>query len=409
MIGLRYLKSRRQQRFISIISVITIAGVAIGVMALIIVLSVMTGFESDLKDKILGVNSHLVVLQYGGFMLDSDEVLGVVREIPEVVDASPFIYSQVMMSSGGNVSGVVLRGVDPKNASNVDKLESYMTEGSMNNLAVEGDSDKKLLPGVIIGSELADLLGIGHMDTVDMISPTGNLTPMGVAPKMQKYKVVGIFKSWMYEYDTTLAFVSIADAQSFLNTPEEVTGIEIGLTDIYASDAVSKKIDAELGVPYFTRDWKDMNKNLFSALKLEKIVMFIILVLIILVAAFNIISTLIMVVMEKGKEVAILKSMGAGPSSIMKIFIFEGLIVGILGTALGCLGGVGTCLLLTKYEFIEVPKDIYYVNFSTLPIQLVWVDILVICVVSILITFFATIYPSVRASKLRPIDAIRYE
>lgn len=412
MIGLRYLKSRRKGKFISIISLISVAGVAIGVMALIIVLSVMTGFESDLKDKILGTNSHIVVLQYGGLMTDHDEVMEKVKKIDDVVGATPFIYSQVMISSGSAVSGVVLRGIDPETSENVVNLSKYMETGGVKNLlgveSKEGDDEKSApLPGVIIGNELANLLGVECMDPVNIISPTGNLTPMGSSPKMQKYKVVGIFKSGMYEYDTTLVYVSLTDTQKFLNMPDEVTGVEVSIKNIYESDRIARMIQDELEFPYLTRDWKEMNSNLFSALQLEKTVMFIILVLIILVAAFNIISTLIMVVMEKNKDIAILKTMGATPLSIMKIFITEGLIVGILGTFFGCLGGISVCALLKKYQFIKLPQDVYY--FSTLPVKIVWVDILVISVVSILITFLATIYPSVRASKLRPVEAIRYE
>ncbi|MFC1856187.1 lipoprotein-releasing ABC transporter permease subunit [Thermodesulfobacteriota bacterium] len=407
MIGLRYLSSRRKKSFVSLISIISILGVSIGVMALIIVLSVMTGFESDLKEKILGTNSHIVVLQYGGLMAEYDDVIKQVETFDGVKGATPFIYSQVMISSESSVSGVVIRGVEPKSAENVISLKNYMVKGSLSNLDDEVETDGDLLPGVIIGNELADLLGVGNLDTVNIVSPTGNLTPMGMSPKMEKYKVVGLFKSGMYEYDTTLAYVSIKNAKRFLSFGDDVTGVEIGLENIYESEKIAMEIQEELGFPYFTRDWKEMNSNLFSALKLEKIVMFIILVLIILVAAFNIISTLIMVVMEKGKEVAILKSIGASPSSIMKIFVSEGLIVGILGTLLGLAGGVASCFLLMKYEFIKLPKDVYY--FSTLPVKMVWVDILVICVVSIVITFFATIYPSIRASKLSPVDALRYE
>ena len=359
MIGLRYLKSRRKRRFISVISIISITGVTIGVMALIIVLSVMTGFESDLKEKILGTNSHLVVLQYGGFMPDYEEVVEKVKLFDDVVGATPFIYSQVMISSDSGVSGVVIRGIEPKSAANVVNLKSYMERGSLDDLGEKEYEDKKRLSGIIIGVELANMLGIGYLDTVNIISPTGNLTPMGMAPKMQSYKVAGIFKSGMYEYDTTLAYMSLQDAQNFLNTPDEVTGIEVSLKNIYDSDNVAKKMRESLGFPYITRDWKEMNSNLFSALKLEKVVMFIILILIILVAAFNIISTLIMVVMEKGKEVAILKSMGASQISIIKIFVSEGLIVGVLGTIFGFIGGVSICILLTKYKFIELPKDIY--------------------------------------------------
>ncbi len=339
MIGLRYLRSRRRkQGFISAISLISVAGVAIGVMALIVVLSVMTGFESDLKEKILGTNSHLVVLQYGGFMADYDDILAKLQDIDDIVGATPFIYSQVMLSSSSSVSGVVLRGVAPTSAASVISLDKYMQEGAVASLATESEPDEPLLPGVIIGTELAGILGVSNMDTVNIVSPTGNLTPMGAAPKMQKYKIVGIFKSGMYEYDTTLAYISLENAQRFLNMPDEVTGIEISLKDIYDSDDVALKINKLLGFPYFSRDWKEMNSNLFAALKLDKVVMSIILVLIILVAAFNIISTLIMVVMEKNKEIAILKSMGARPISIMRIFIYEGLIVGALGTAIGFLG-----------------------------------------------------------------------
>ena len=332
-IGLRYLKAKRKQTFISIITVISIAGVMVGVMALIIVLAVMNGFEKTLKEKILGTQAHIVVLKAGQEGIDQyDDVARKVEEIPDVVSASPFIFSQVMLSSDSGVSGVVLKGIDPARVGKVTELAHYLKAGRLEDLQKPPEGE---LAGIVLGVELAKHLGLSVGDSLQVISPLGTITPMGMVPKMRRFRVVGIFQSGMYEYDTTLAYISLENAQKFFNLDGRVTGIEIKTDDVYGVKEIGREIRRKLGFPFWTKDWMEMNRNLFSALRLEKIAMFIILVLIVLVAAFNIISTLIMVVMEKSKDIAILKSMGAPARAILKIFIIEGLVIGVVGTALG--------------------------------------------------------------------------
>ena len=307
-IGLRYLKAKRKQTFISIITVISIAGVMVGVMALIVVLSVMSGFEKTLKEKIIGTQAHLVVqrtLQDG--IENYDEVAKKVEEVKGVVSAAPFIFSQVMLSTDANVSGVVVKGIDPAREGNVTELLAYLTNGRLQDLQTTQDN----LSGIILGIELAKHLGVSVKDTLQMISPLGTMTPMGMMPKMKRFRVVGLFRSGHFEFDNTLAFVSIESAQKFFNLDSRVTGIEVKTDNIYKVKEIGSQIRKKLGFPFWTRDWMEMNRNLFSALRLEKIAMFIILALIVLVAAFNIISTLIMVVMEKNRDSAILKAMGA--------------------------------------------------------------------------------------------------
>src|SRR3990172_4718235 len=319
-IGLRYLKARRKQTFISLITWISIAGVTVGVMALIIVLAVMAGFEEDLRNKILGTNSHIVILEPGSHgMAQYQGAIDKVEKVDHVISATPFIYSQAMLTSTGSVSGVVIRGIDPLREARVTNLAENLKEGSLTDL----EKNNGVGGGVIIGQELARNLGISLGEEITIISPLGKMTPIGMVPRMKKFWVAGIFDSGMYEYDTGLAFISLKNAQNFFNMGDRVTGIEVKVDDIYKADKIANNIQKLLGVPYWVRDWMEMNKNLFSALKLEKVVMFVILTLIVLVAAFNIISTLIMVVMEKGKDIAILKSMGATNKSIMKIFVIE--------------------------------------------------------------------------------------
>ena len=337
LISLRYLKAKRKQVFISIITILSVAGVALGVMALIIVLSVMSGFEEDLKKKILGTNAHLVVLQQGSGMRNYPEILKKVEEVKGVSAATPFIFTQAMLSSDNNVHGIVLRGIDPATAGKVINIENTLKKGSMANLQ---KADGEGQPGIFIGKELAQTLGVMLDDTVVVVSPTGALGPLGTGPPMKKFRVSGIFDSGMYEYDTSMAYISLTSAQKFLAMGDTVTGLEVKVEDIYGVKKIGDRIRKDLGFPFWTKDWMQMNRSLFAALKLERTVMFIILVLIVLVAAFNIISTLIMVVMEKNKDIAILKSMGATPRSIMRIFIAEGLIIGIVGTLFGLLGGV---------------------------------------------------------------------
>ncbi len=408
-IGLRYLKAKRKQTFVSLITIISIAGVMVGVTALIVVLAVMNGFKEDLREKILGVTSHVVISRFDGSISKYRKVAAEVEAVAGVTAAAPFIYAQVMTSSRRAVSGAVLRGIEPETAAKVISLPKNLSDGSLEELGAENQSGGGGgAPGVILGNELARNLGVVRGEPVTVISPSGRLTPLGQVPRSQTLRVVGIFESGMYEYDSTLAYVSLWTAQRFLGIGDRVTGIEIQVDDIYEADRVAEAVCGALGgYPYWCRDWMRMNKNLFSALKLEKIVMFIILTLIILVAAFNIIGTLIMVVMEKTRDIAILKSMGATRRSIMKIFMIEGLVIGLVGTLLGLLGGYLLCKLLATYQFIELPRDVYYI--STLPVKMEPLDVTLIALAAIVISLVATVYPAWQASRLDPAEAIRYE
>jgi lipoprotein-releasing system permease protein len=410
-IGLRYLKAKRKQTFISIITLISIIGFALGVWALIVVLAVMSGFEKTLKEKILGTQAHLVVLKTNQEGMDQyEEVVKEVEQVKGVVSATPFILSQVMLSSESNVFGVVLNGIDPDRVGKVIELAHNMKVGRLQDLKGESES-----PGIILGVELAKRLGVSINDPIQVISPLGTMTPMGMMPKMKRFRVVGIFYSGMYDFDNTLAYISISSAQKFLNMDSRVTGIEIKTDDIYKVKKIGKEIHQKLGFPFWTRDWMEMNRNLFSALKLEKVAMFIILVLIVLVAAFNIISTLIMVVMEKNKDIAILKSMGTPSKGILRIFIIEGGVIGVVGTFFGTVIGLATALNLEKVSgFVEnlfgfkiLPSDVYYID--KLPSQVNPQDVGMIVITTILISLLATLYPSWRASRLDPAEGLRYE
>jgi lipoprotein-releasing system permease protein len=409
-VSLRYLKAKRKQTFISIITFISIGGVALGVTALIVVLAVMSGFENDLKNKILGLNAHVLVLSWDNQVAHYDQLAGQVEKVPGVTGVTPFILTQVLLNTPQKVTGAVLRGLEVDSARRVIILDRIIRTGSWKALeAPTGDQPETVasMPGIILGQELAKQLGLSLGDPVSVVSPLGEVSPLGRVPKMRPFRLAGTFESGMFEYDSTIAFVSLAQAQSFLAMPGRVTGLEVKTRDIYEADRIAKDIKTRLGFPYWTKDWMRMNKNLFSALKLEKLVMFIILALIILVAAFNIVSSLIMVVMEKTKDIAVLKSMGATAGSIMKIFVLEGLIIGTVGTTLGLIGGVGLCEILRKYQFIHLPSDVYYI--SSLPVLMKGLDILLIMVAAIGITFVATLYPAWQASRLDPVEALRYE
>ena len=402
-LSIRYLRAKRKQAFISVITVISVLGVMIGVMALVVVLSVMNGFRADLMSKILGVKSHLLVLSYEGAFNDYKRVAGRVGQVEGAVATTPFIHSQVMVNRSGNVSGAILRGVHPETAGNVLSIESMIKDGSLSSLESSWDG----LPTIIIGSELSKQLGAYPGDILNMISPEGKLTPMGRVPNSQKYKVAAVFDSGMYEYDASMVFVSLKEAQAFLGFGDRVSGLEVRVKDVYKSDKVGLKIQNALGKPYWTKDWKVMNKSLFSALKLEKFAMFVILTMIVLVGALNIISTLVMVVMEKTRDVAILRAMGASAKSIMTIFMVQGLLVGLVGTLAGLASGLGICHLLARYKFISLPSDVYYI--TTLPVRVEFWDVCLVSLSAVVISFLATIYPSWHASKLNPVEAIRYE
>ena len=423
-VGLRYLKAKRKQTFISLITFISIGGIALGVMALIIVLAVMSGFGENLRDKILGTYSHILVNIYGKDGIGNyPALIEEIKKEEHVLGAAPFIINQVMLSHKGNVSGVVIRAIDPKLEQTVTDIEKNLINGKVEFLeskdnAVSKSTSKKERSkqnGIIVGKELAEHLRASVDDVINVISPLGKMTPIGMTPRVKKFRIVGIFDSGMYEYDSTLAFISIKSGQKFFKMGDKVTGIEVKVEDIYLAKETAEKLQERLGFPYYTRDWMRMNKNLFSALKMEKIAMFIILTLIILVAAFNIISTLIMVVMEKSRDIAIFKSMGSTNWSILKIFSIEGLIIGLTGTALGVSGGFIIVPYINEIvEFAEkvlsidiFPSDVYYLD--RLPAKINYFDMAIIAGASILISFLATLYPAWRASKLNPVEALRYE
>ena len=415
-ISRRYLKSRQKQAFISLITLLSIAGVTIGVMALIIVIGVMSGFESDMKSRMLGVLPHAVLMRHGGNFADYKKVLDQINTVEDIVGATPVIYSQVMLRSpSGLLSGAVLRGIDPESSGKVipvlhdDDLLSLATKDQGVSEALRSGKEAPAgfhIPGLILGKELAHNLAVSKNDFVYMISPRMIVSPVGHIPAMKKFKIVGIFESGIYDYDGAYAYINLSDAQSILKIGDTVTGIEIKVKEIFKSRETIDPIIKGLGYPYWAQDWTQMNQTLFSALKLEKWAMFIMLTLIIVVAALNIASALIMLVMEKTRDIAILKAMGATSRQIRRIFVFQGIMIGTMGTVLGEVLGYAVCGLLKRYEFIKLPPDVYYI--STLPVQIEFSDTFVIAVASMMICFLATLYPAHQASKMNPVDAFRY-
>ncbi len=415
-LSLRYLRARRREVFISLITMISMIGVMIGVMTLNIVLAVMTGFEEDLRDRILGFNPHVVISSLQGFVDGYAEVVDAVRQGPDVVAVAPFVYGQVMVSAGQSVSGSLVRGVDPSLASAVVDIGSHLSFGEVGQLGqkqeltfqTEETVQTVQLSGVLVGHELARQLGVFVGDPINIISPlSATPGPLGVVPRVKRFVIVGVFDSGMFEYDSALIYMSLADAQQFFTLGEQVTGVEVKIRDVYQAQTVARELESILGFPYTTRDWTEVNSNIFAALKLEKVVYFIVLLLIVLVAAFNIIATLIMVVMEKRKDIAVLKSMGATGRAISRIFIYKGLIIGVVGTLMGTLLGWVGCWLLDRYEFVELPKDVFYV--STLPVKMYAENFFIVGVASVIICLLATIYPARQAARLAPVEVIRYE
>lgn len=402
-LGLRYLKAKRKQAFISVITVISMAGVMVGVMSLIVVLSVMNGFRADLMSKILGVNSPLLVLDQEGAFSAYQKVEKEIRSVPGVKGVTPFIYGTVMVNNMGNASGAVLRGLDTRSVGKVIAIKHMIKSGSLDSL----NRTHKGLPGVIMGKELARSVGLFLGQEVTLVSPQGKLTPLGRVPNSRRFRVTGIFDSGMYDYDASMLYVSLKEAQDFLGMGDRVSGLEVQIKDVQKSGIVGEAIQKKLGFPFWTKDWKTMNRSLVSALRLEKVAMSVILTMIILVGALNIISTLVMVVMEKSRDVAILRTMGATARSIMSVFIFQGLLVGVVGTLVGLGAGLGICDLLAKYKFISLPADVYYI--STLPVKVEMNDVIFVIVASVIISFLATIYPSWHASRQNPVEALRYE
>ena len=402
-VALRYLFSRRKQAFSYVVSVMSILGVALGVGALVVVLGVYNGMTRDMREKILGANAHGIVLSYlpdaFGKNPDLEERI---LAVPGVTGALPFIYTEVMLSAAGGVKGVVLRGIEPRNASQVLSMLRTLREGSADNLA-GGD-----LPGIIIGDELARRLGLRLGSRANLLSPAGQKSSAGFMPRVRRVEVAGVFKTGMFEYDSSLAFVSLAATRDLLGLGEDyLSGVEITVSDVFNADETAIRLAEELGSPFYVRTWMEMNANLFAALKLEKIGMFILLAMVVLIGSFSIVTSLVMLVMEKTRDIAIMMSMGASRGMIRRIFILQGTIIGLLGTALGYIFGFGLGYLLKRYRFIRLPENVY--TLDHLPISISGLDVAIIGASALLLCFLATIYPARQAARLEPVEALRYE
>jgi lipoprotein-releasing system permease protein len=403
-VSLRYLKTKKRYGSISLNTFISIAGVVIGVATSIITLSVMTGFQGYFQDKILSAMPHIVVMEYtGSGVKDQLALKEKVERVAHVKATTPFIYAQSMLTSGDRMQGVVVRGIHPKTEARVTDLPKNMTVGTLADLV----NAKGQQPRIIIGEDLARKLGVSVGETITMVNPLGEETAIGIVPKMRKFTLAGLFDAGMYDYNTGFVYISLAEAQKFFEMPGRVSGVQVRVDDIYQADKIASAIQASAGYPFYTRNWMEMNKNFFSALLLEKIGMSLILVVIIVVASFNIIGTLTMIVMEKSREIAILKSMGSPARSIMKIFMFAGLAIGCLGTAIGSIIGYGAVTIITRSDIISLPKDVYQI--SNLPLSISGLDVLVISLTAIGISFLATLYPSWQAAKQDPVEVLRYE
>jgi lipoprotein-releasing system permease protein len=390
-IAWRYLITKRKEKFISLISVISVLGVAIGVMALIVVIAVMSGFDIDLRDKIIGNYSHITVSRYSG--MDDAEYRAAVKKVklnPHVTAASPFIQGQVLVSEGNRFMALSFRGIDPVLEQKTSLISQRVVKGSLSSL----DSDT-----VVIGKELALYMG------VELNSPLTFFSALG---KNYTLRVCGIFDSGMYDYDMNLIFFNIHRAQEVSGTPGRISAISLRLDNVYFADSVKRELQSRIGYEYTYKTWMEQNQNFFAALKLEKLTMFIILTLIILVASFNIVSTLIVMVVEKTKDIGILKAIGMSSRDINRIFMIQGLTIGFAGTFAGTLGGIILCYLLKTYQFISLPQDVYYIDKLPVSLQL-WPDLTLVVAASMLITLVSTVYPALKAASLKPVEALRYE
>ncbi len=412
----RYLTAKGKDTFLSVITLISIGGVVLGVMALVVVISVMNGFEIDLREKILGTTAHITVLHVGREgVTDYAALAAEIGRVEGVEAVAPFVFVEGILSSRHDSIGAVIRGVDMASHREISTIEDKIVEGTMDfDVAKKSPLEAKLggyVPpedGIVLGVELARNLGVDLNDTVTLISPQVIWNPLApVPPKMKNFRVVGIFDVGMYEFDSSLAYIDLETAQEFLAIPHKVNGLEVRVADVFDAPAVSARINDAVGLPYFARDWTVTHEQLWTMLALEKHTMFVILTLIILVAAFNILSTLIMIVIEKTGEIGILKAMGATNGAIVRIFLLNGLIIGTVGTALGLVAGLGLCRVLQKYQFVELPAEVYALR--TLPVVVQPLDIALICVMALAVSVAATIYPAWRAARLEPVEAIQHE
>ncbi|PCJ87437.1 MAG: lipoprotein-releasing system transmembrane subunit LolC [Thiotrichaceae bacterium] len=407
-IGLRYIRAKRKSHYVSFISFISISGVALGVFSLIVVLSVMNGFGNELRDRTLSMTSHATISGYDGYLRDWPAILEKVTQDEEVVAAAPYIRKEVMLSNGRRVSGSLIRGIEPEMESKVSTVASKMISGSLFDLKA-GEY------GIIIGRELANTLGVYEGDRVTAITPQASITAVGIMPRLRRFKVVGVFEVGMHQYDSAMAYIHLEDASKLFSYKDKVNGVRLKLTDLFDAPRITRKIESNFGEDYWVRDWSTQHKNFFRALQTEKTVMFIILLMMVSVAALNIVSTLMMTVTDKESDIAILRALGMRPSSIMTIFIIQGAFIGFFGTLLGV--GAGVPVALNVFEIVSwleqlfstdfLPNDVYYISDITADVKVS--EVVTYALSAFSVTILATIYPAWRASRTLPAEALRYE
>ncbi len=407
-IGLRYTRAKRRNHYISFITLISMLGIAVGVTALITVISVMNGFEKELRERILGMTAHATIQGQAGGLRDWEAVAKAAAKNPEVVGYAPFIKAEGMLSYGQQVSGTMIRGILPGQEPEVSDVGNKMLFGDL----------EYLQPGqfgIILGKDLARNLGVFEGDKVTLIIPQANVTPAGILPRMRRFTVVGVFEVGMYEYDSALALINIEDAAKLFRMPGQVSGIRLKLKDMFESQLVMRQLIADIPGEYYISDWTTQHANFFRAVKIEKMTMFIILSLIIAVAAFNLVSTLVMAVVDKEADIAILRTLGATPTTILGIFIVQGAVIGVIGTLLGTAGGVALALnveniipaLESLLGFKFLSAEVYYI--SDLPSDLHWDQVILISSLALALSLLATLYPAWRGSRIQPAEALRYE
>jgi lipoprotein-releasing system permease protein len=406
-VALRYLTARRKQAFISLISGISVLGVTVGVMALMIALGLMTGLQGEIRSRILGATAHISVFRSGETTIEGwREAMDKLLRVPRVKGAAPAVYGKGLLTSGSGSAVATLKGILPAYERSVTELGSQVVEGSLDALG-SAAAPEALQPPVLLGKDLAQSLGVGVGDVVSLTSPQGRLSPMGVLPRVMKLRVAGTVRSGLYEFDSAWAYLPLATAQRLFATGDGVSLIEVRLDDMYAVRDVAPQLLAALGDGYLTNDWIQMNQSLFSALWLEKTAIAVTIGLIVMVAALNIVATLVLMVMEKHKDVAILVSMGASRGSIARIFVLQGAVIGAVGTTLGSLLGWSACLFLDRYKLLRVPQDVYQVSY--VPFTLLPSDAALVILGAMLVCLLATIHPARGASRLDPAEALRYE
>ena len=407
-VGLRYTRAKRRNHFISFISLTSMIGIALGVTALITVISVMNGFERELRERILGVASHATISGFDRALEDWESLAGTAAAHPEVVGVAPFVESQGMLTHAGQVRGVLIRGVSPSREPAVSEIGRYLVEGELESLA----------PGrfnVLIGRDLARRLDADVGTRVTLVAPQARITPAGVLPRMRRFTVSGLFEAGHAQYDTSLAVVHVGDAQRVFRLGRGVSGLRLKLADMFAAPRVSRELARSFGGRYWLRDWTQYHANFFRALKIERTVMFVILTLIVAVAAFNLVSTLVMVVTDKESDIAILRTLGAGQSSILAIFVVQGTLIGIAGTIAGVAGGVALAThvetlvpaIESLFDVRFLSPDVYYI--SAVPSEMRWRDVAAVGSVAFVMCVLATIYPAWKASRVQPVEALRHE